>query len=290
MAMPDGKVGMRYVHRAWLTLSGIVFALAALNLATFWLYPETPPPDYVEAMFIGAWVFQPMLLGIWTALGPGRFVTRLPLVVPCLVLVAAAPGLHRAGFDLERREFIVIVAAGIAILLVTSGLLFIVRRFTGWRIAQSFHEAHRGPSCFQFDLKYLLILITLWAAALGITSSLVFAPPNPSTFFGFNFFVHVAAIGGAAISAMLLPTVAVPLFVLSAPVSKRFVVYWGAFWALEICLATAVWRLIEIQPLWQILQWELLMQFGAGVVGAIAALALRWAGYRLTNESFKTTE
>ena len=267
-------------HLAWLAPAGIVVALATLNCAILWWYPS-PPNDLFEVAFFGIWAFQPLLLGTWTALGAGRLVTRAPLVIPCLMLVIVTPSVVPKGFnDVERSEFLVITGVGFAMLAAMSAIMYLVRWFTGWRILIS-RQATFDQLRLQFDIKYLLVLITLYAVSLAVISRMEFEPPEASPFFGPDFFLHVAAVGGSAIAAILLPIISVPLFVLMTFASRRFVLLSAGFWVLVTTVMATIGTVLDGTSFAETVMWIILMQSSAAILGVCVALALRVTGYRL---------
>ena len=264
-------------------LAAILLAITTLNFVVTWTFSKSDPPEAIGGVIIGVCVFQPMLFAVWAALGTGRLVIRVPLIVPCLMLAIAAPGLRRSNFeDVQRYEFVGILVCAFGVFAATCLLLLIARRFTGWRIDRLEKQSSNGPPRFQFDTKYLLALITLYAAALGVTTGLSFGPTQQNLFFGANFVVYIMAVGSALISLLLLPIIALPLLILSDRPSRNFFLYAALFWAVVTFAAGALWIPIteaSIDESWYLL----LIQLGAAVTGIAAALPLRWAGFRLVS-------
>ena len=181
-----------------LVLLGIVLGIAIFNALIFWWTNGPDRPEWLTELVIGAWVFEPILFAIWTALGPGRFLIRLTLVIPCLLLVIAAPGLPADSFDqVQRHEFLVIAIAAIVSLFLTTVLLLILQSFTTLRIGHRSGNSMPDVLRFQFGTRCLLMVITLYAIAIGITSSLKFASFEPNSFLGPNFYVMIT-VGGHA--------------------------------------------------------------------------------------------
>jgi hypothetical protein len=280
----------RSAKQAVLVLAAVVVVLALLNLGIAWLDPSL---DWLEILAIGVWVFEPTLFGIWTALGGGALVTRLPLAVPCLLMLWIAPGLNKATFaGMERYEFIIIVCAGLTIFALAMLICLVVRWLTGCRIEHANAAKTIGTARVQFSLKYLLTTVTLWAVVLGMAAQLTFrAKPPPPSFFNFGgaeFYLYVSFLGGAVVSAVLLPINAVPVVLLRPQFSLRAVRFAIAAWFVVTMLATGIFAYLnksEMNPLLDVL-WEqffavLLLQLGATVVGLLVVLPLRRAGFRL---------
>src|SRR5688572_12298411 len=115
-----------------LTLLATVLGVAVANTLIFWWSDDGRRSEWAEPIILGAFVFQPMSFAIWAAFGPGRFATRFLLVVPCLLLVIAAPGLRSGSFaQVQRHEFLVTVVAAMVSLVVMTALFLILRRITG---------------------------------------------------------------------------------------------------------------------------------------------------------------
>ena len=264
-------------------LAGIVLFLAAFNIVIDWMADVVPEPSDWAVTIVGVWVFEPILLAFWGALGTGPLIIRLSLLLPCLVTLVTVPSIRHHGFqDMERYEFIVLMIAAIAIFAVTTILLLILRWLFGWRIAQYPDGSTSANLRLQFDTKYLIILITICAITLGSTASLKFSEPKPPNFlFGPEFFVHVVVMGASIISLLLLPLIAVPILSLSVCPSKQAFIWSVAQWALVTSVTTAIWTIIDkSSPLAHVL----LLQLGAATAGASSALALRLAGLRFVRQ------
>ena len=272
-----------------IVLSGIVVILTALNALT-WNYRDAgSADDRLQLMIVGVWVFEPILFGVWTALGSGSIVTRLPLVIPCLLMLFVAPGLRKASLaDVERREFVVAVLVGTTIFAVTTMLFLAVRWFTGLRIESSTAAQSACQSRVRFSMKYLLSTITAYAVLFGMATQLEFQsepPPPPSFFvFGPNFYIYVFAVGGAIVSGILLPIIAVPLIVLRPSCSKRAVQISLACWFVVTVLAVAIFAYLEEESPPEVFQFAVLMQLAAAFVGLLVTLPMRWVGFRLVSD------
>jgi hypothetical protein len=264
----------------------MVLGFAVYNTTIAWLFSDGAPLalwEEFEALIVGTWVFEPILLAAWAALGPGRLAIRVSLIVPCLTFMLSAPGLHRENLaEMERHEFVALTVAAMAVLFVTTLLMLIARRFTGWRIERGNEASHSAARPFQFDTRYLLMLVSLYAVALGLTVSLKFGPPKSNQFFGPNFVIYILAVGSAVASLLILPVIAVPMMVLTERFSKKY--FWRAiaFWLVITLGVGAFWISVEgNEPF----LFPLLIQLGAAIVGVAAALPLRWAGCRLVRHT-----
>jgi hypothetical protein len=270
--------------RTSLALAGVVVVFALLNsiasLAS-WIWPDIYG-DLLSIIAVAVLVFQPMMFGVWTALGAGSILTRLPIAVPCLMLLFIAPGYVPAYFaDVRRKEFVVAVLVGFAIYAATLILFLVFRWFTGFRIQPRASQPSIEKAGISYSVKYLWALITVYAVALGLTTQLKFqaAQPPPNFIFGPDFFISILVLGGAIISAAALPTLAIPLAILHGRPSRRAVLSSIAFW-IVVTLSAFVTLNDKNQPL-ETLGALLLAQFGAALAGALTALPLRVAGLQL---------
>jgi hypothetical protein len=79
---------------------------------------------------------------------------------------------------------------------------------------------------------------------------------------------------------MIMPTLAIPLVILSARVNKAMLLAAPAVAVVLTSLATyIIWRIGPTSP--GILRDVLLVQLGATIVGALSAFIFRFGGYRL---------
>jgi hypothetical protein len=258
----------------------IVFGIAVFNTLIFWWTDEGSPIEWIEPIILGAFVFQPMLFAIWAAFGSGRFATRFAIVVPCLLLVIAASGLRTDSFaQVQRHEFLVTVVAAMISLVLTTTVLVVLRRITRLQIQHEYDNLTADTRRFQFGTRYLLLLITFYAAALGITSSLTFGPAEANQLFGPDFYARVAAIAGATISFVISPIIAVTLLVLYSRPKEWAVRSVATGWLILTFLVTSA--LLAFDNDEEMLLAPLLLQLGAAFIGIPAAISLRLSGYQL---------
>jgi hypothetical protein len=286
MADPAQREHASRVGHSW-TLAGIVLSFAVFNTVIMRLFADHAPWEELEAIIIGAWVFEPLLFAAWAAFGPGRFAMRATLIIPCLALVVAAPGLDPVNLEsVQRFEYVVLLIVAFAILAIATLIFLILRRYVGWQIVSIRSEPRNSDRPFQYDTKYLISLVTLCSLALGITFSLKFSPAEPpSSFFGPGFYIYVMAVGGAVISLLLLPIVAIPLWVITERPSKKFYRGSAELWLVLTFSIGGFWLIAGegMEP--KAILYPLLIQFGATVVGIAAALPLRWTGCRLVSHT-----
>jgi hypothetical protein len=274
--------------RAPLILSCIAAAYVALG-AILWWASNAAEDGISGAIALATLVAQPMLIGVWTALGAGSILTRLPLAIPCtafqVIVLAYIP---RVRSTLQREEFYIYLVAGLAIWAAATIVFLIVRRFSGLRIQHVAPQPDIKPAGLQFSIRYLLTLTTLYAVALGSIIQVEFKPPPPLPFWGFmfgpDFLMTVVAVGGAIMFAALLPTMAVPLAILHGRPSRRPITWVIGLW-IVITLSIIIFTIDQEENPLLTLGFLLLTQATAAAIGAGTALALRYAGLKLTRTS-----
>jgi hypothetical protein len=269
--------------RSALALAGSVVAFALVNSLATW-FENRVEEGYWSYVMMGVLVSQPTLFGVWTALGAGSILTRVPIAIPCLILLFVAPGYVPPTFaDVRRVEFIQIVLAGLAIYTATLLLLLVFRRFTGFRIQLHSTQPADDRSGITFSMQYLLALITAYAVALGLAAQLKFdtTPQQPNLLFGPNFFISILVFGGSILFAAVLPTLFVPLSILHGHSTRRAVISAIGFWVAVTFSIMIIVIAMEGGGLRSTFEYLGFVQLGAILAGALAALALRFAGLRL---------
>jgi hypothetical protein len=271
-------------YRPAFVFAGIVVVFAAFNALSTWMLQDSNS-EYGIAMYVGVFVSEVLLFAAWTALGTGTIATRLPVILPCLLMLFIAPGLTSKSFaDTQLAEFIVTVAVGLVLFAIFAAVFAATRKFPGLRVEQLSGAPLVAATRVRFGMKYLLILITVYAILLGMAMQLRFRtdPPPPSFInFGLDFTIYFTSVGGAAVAGMLLPTLAIPLYVLHTRFSHRAERYALAFWLAVTLIAVGIGIFyLKGQPT-EVIASVLLMQFGGALTGALVALPLRMAGFRI---------
>jgi hypothetical protein len=264
-------------------LASLVVVFFVFNATTAWIFSGGGYEDWLEAIFVGALVFQPIAFGVWSALAGSSILINLSLAVPCLMLLIVATGLDRDGYtDVQRREFGHFAMTALAIFAVALILSLAMRRFARLQIVSDADPLQVAAPRLRFSIKYLLVLTTLYAVVLAIVTQLNFQtePPPPNWIFGPDFYLRILLVGGTAFSIAVIPTFAVPLLVLNGHISGRVVRAVAIFWFIVTLLLTGIWGAFE--DAWpDILVFLLLVQLGAVIAGAPSAIVLRANGYRL---------
>ena len=263
------------------TLLGIVVALATINSIILLAWPENES-DAALAFYFGYMICQPVLFGVWTALHTGSMFTRLPIAVASLILLWVTPGILPANFEkFEKYELLSIGVAELALYLIALILFLIFRRISGFRLRSESEETAPPAQPFQFSTRYILCLMTICAMDLGMAFNLTFqSPPDPgTTIVGPKFFMEIWFFGAAILGVAILPTMAVPLFILQGRPSQRAIIGSLLFWA--VVLSSPVVLFIDQSGPGESFLILFLVQLASTIVGAIIAIALRLAGLRL---------
>jgi hypothetical protein len=273
-----------------LALIGVAIALALLNSAATAFWPDAGD-NYFTIVAWAMFAFEPIAFGVWTAIGAGSILKRLPLAAGCLMLVFVAPGVVPAAFaDLRQHEYTVGIATGFGVFAATTVLFLIFRRFTGFRIIPTTVQTPAENTGLKFSIKELLGLITLYAVVLGLVSQLVFQTkpdPNGLMFLGPDFFIRMFLFGGSIVSAAVLPTLAVPLSILHGRPARRAIAMMPVFWVVATLPVALLVLSADIDDYSEFLGALLLVQLSAVTIGALVAIALRSAGLRLVRSTTK---
>jgi hypothetical protein len=266
-------------------LLGIIAALAIINSAILWSWPENGP-EVALAFYFGYMILQPVLLGAWTALSTGPIFTRIPMAVASLILLLVAPGWFPASFNrAEKYEFVLFVVAGLSLYVISLVLFLIFRAVSGFRLQSETETLVPPPKPLQFSTRYVLCLMTICALDLGMAFNLSFQPPpDPgTTIFGRNFFIMVLFIGAAVLGGAILPALAVPLCILHGRPTQRAIIGSMIFWAV-VLLAPIIFFIDQSGPGDSFLVL-FLAQFATAIVGGAIAFVLRRAGLRLVRSA-----
>jgi len=258
-------------------LIGVVVAFAVVNLLFVWIDPEGPDSVLLAVMY-GMFAQEPILFGVWTALGAGSILKRLPVAILLLVLIDIAPGYIPAGYsDIRSDEFALALLMGVAVYIMATLVFLVFRMLTRFRI----QLPTGGPQdSVRFSLQELLILITLCAIAMGLGLHLKFNTSPQPFVFGFDFYLHVLTVGGSILSLALLPTTAVLLAFLHGRPSRGAIQSAAALWFVVV-LVLILFFVDRDKIFTEFLVPILVMQLSASVVGAAVAIWLRYNGLRL---------
>ncbi len=274
-------------HQATLPVFGLVLAYALFNAILFaadWSNGDMPESLLV---FAGCCAIQPMLLGLWAALGPGAFLLRLPLVANALVLVVLAtillPPLGDRSLNSENELVVWLVLVG-AMIFVFATILGAVVRWWSRQSIQLFGDSTRSHSPIRFSVKYILGLTTVTAVSLAMAGRAISRLREPLDRIWSDVDVFALAVTPTIIFAICLPIAVVPWIILSGLPRAPLVVLGLLFWFLWT-IVTAVVLKNAFRPPENIFPFLLSIQFGAVAVSLGSGLVLRAFGFQLVTNS-----
>jgi hypothetical protein len=268
MAEPRGsRHPMVFWFQPWMMIALLAVAhiLYSALVNPFGRFDE----EWMEYLAIGAWYTQPMMFGLWLALGTGNFSPRfqLTLLAFAVLLLSGAINLQRTPDDLLIR---------VAMFVVIAILMSVLRNLTGWRIAsRSDREMYVGGPV-RFNVKSLLVWTAFLAAMLAIGRYL----------WPFTVPIRIGSLEEIALGTGIFALVFGPLvFVSLALLSRRFIsvsamaIFVG--WPIAVFAATLLLAIFEPNAPDAIGVFFLV---GAGGVLAccLTVLPLKIFGYHLT--------
>jgi hypothetical protein len=280
-SVEQGVTGTELTRRGgvYLAITAIAVSFVGFNLL---LGPNGSSPSSLWLIYcaFGIHFSMPLLLAIWAALGLGSVLYRLPLSAAVLILAILADGYTslRLYETTDRNYYLNLsIVAGIVGVFVVFFIVFaLLRRWTGLRIAPtSEFGTNTDERKHQFDLKYLLCLMTICALLMAIGRNFRgdWASPlgNRPNFFSIVIFVTL-------LSLLVLPS-AIQVFIVIAT-SRRLMLFLTLVlaWIASLCLAVATLVLYEGAPPGKLLDaasFLFLVQFGATISALASATVLR---------------
>jgi len=233
----------------------------------------------------GAWIMEAILMGVWSALGPGPIATRIPMTVICLGLaVAQLVYLDSRMGPIERYEFTAILAIGFSFYLITLLALGLIRRMNGLHLSNEL-QVQTPPTHFQFRISYLLALTTVLGIALAVTQNVRFDDPQPQStpnvvVFGPSFVVAVMVYASVFCFVAELPIVPMALFALRPIQSKKTSRILFSVWGVVTFGLVLLLNAMEDSWRWDFVA-VILVQAGGASCALLSAMLLRSVGIRL---------
>ena len=145
-----------------------------------------------------------------------------------------------------------------------------------------------------FSLKYLLLIITLYAIAIGLTHQLKFSndPALIQSSVADSYFEELWSdlLMGARYTGQMLPVLPIPLLILYDKPSRRAVAIVIAFWLFVtgsfVCYAIIasgdnIWAMLSEDSIWGFTVILGIPQASTAVAGILTAVSLRLVGVRL---------
>jgi len=229
-------------------------------------------PDWVALICMGVLVSQPVLFGIWAAIGPGPFFARVPATIAALIAVCIAGVIRRwnllwpsvAATSIQADQFV----WDLALFALVMGTMWIAGKLVGWRVV-SYSNEPSAAQLNQFSLKFLLGLTAVCSVLLAIGR--LWASANAS-----------AASFAGIVLLTLFPVLVLPFIALSVRPLWRFILLVPVLWAFLTWLAIETVAAMEKVPPSQVANELVLLQVGAAIASLTAAMMLRLAGYRFS--------
>jgi hypothetical protein len=218
---------------------------------------------------MGFLMTQPILFGIWAALGPGNSIRRIAATFAIFVAVCLGGAIKplnvwsAAGESFSIEIEPLLWALGFFIL--AAGIMVLARKFAGWRFDALSAVPTASPQS-QFGVKFLLGLTTVCAVLLAICRAL------SST--------NASAVMFAGITLLILfPVLVLPFLMLSRKPSVRLLVVALLVWAILTWLATEAMAAVDSVSRGGAARQLVFIQLGAATASFVSAIALRLGGY-----------
>jgi hypothetical protein len=157
-----------------------------------------------------------------------------------------------------------------------------VSKLAGWKILNPRQAAETSAPLNQFSLKYLLTLMTVCAILLGVGRVLASRQGWATSESTSRNVLESIIIPVGFITLAMIPSIVVPLLILSGRPSTRLAVILPLGWAALTWLAVETIVAIDGPPdKLEIAKAVVGLQLGAAVAGLVSAVVVRYCGYRL---------
>jgi hypothetical protein len=228
--------------------------------------------DWKAHLAIGAWYAQPILFGLWLALGAGSFSGRFQATILAFALVLFA-GVLSAPYHRQNDSEDVLVR--VAMLLVTAILMQFARRWLGWRISRQPHDEVHLTGPVRFNIKSLLVWTAFVAVllAIGRISWPFISPMRMGS-------LEEIALGACIFGLVFGPLAFVSLSLLSTRLICGLTLATLVGGMISEFLASLVLAIIEPMASDQFGTF-LLVAAGGALTCCLSVLPLRLVGYRL---------
>jgi hypothetical protein len=233
--------------------------------------------DWIAYLAIGAWHSQPILFGLWLALGSGCFSLRFQSTVLTFALVLFA-GVMSAPY--ARGNEPEDVPVRVAIFLATAAVMLFARRWTGWKIAREPRGEIHSSGPVRFNIKSLLVWTAFLAVLLAV-GRITWPFISP---------LRLGSLSEVVLGTCIFGLVFGPLaFVSLSLLSTRLIsgLTLATFVGVLISELSALLLLAIIEPSAPD-QFEtiLLIAAGGALACCVTVLPLRLVGYRLTTPAW----
>jgi hypothetical protein len=249
----------------------------------------TPPAWVVYIGLIGAMSVQPLLLGVWAGVGPGKLLTRFPIVSAAQILLVfagsfkrwnafmfwgTAPTVSTASWGALSNLSIV---GALSMFAYVGVIAYVAGRMTKRKILRMPFSAPGPGSGGHFTVKYLLGLTAICAALLAIGRLISFEQSSTFRWYELAFAGLFSSVVGGF---MLVAAPVLSLLILSKQVRTRRHAANLAGACLVSLLTMIAMCLVTSQPMPTFLGQLLPMLIGAMTSGVLTALPISLAGYR----------
>jgi hypothetical protein len=273
--------GKRSFPWHWIVLGLLVAAQAGLG-AYSWREQASSFQDVAELMILGVLLSQPIPFALWAAFAPQSFFRRLLCsfllctLLSLVEVVAASEHTHSGIAGLAA-----LTMSHLAILVVATAVLSIVRSIFHWRITrasiEAVHSDYRGN---QFGVKHLLILTTIIAVGCGLLRSLVITIPHLKhlrSLYPADDVGMLLDLFGAFFMAMcvLIPALVIPWYALAFRPRMLFLIVTTLY--IWVVCGLAAYFIMRGDFVWPML----FIQLGAALSVLVTSLVMRFCGFRL---------
>jgi hypothetical protein len=272
-------------HRVPIALAGVFLAWFSFDATVLCLTTSKTGEErpWLYMLGLGAMAFQPMVVGAWNTLAKGSILSRLPIVLPCLMLLFLTPVFNSSILaDVKSFDFIVTVAGGFALFFITMLMFPLVLWFFRLRIESKTNHELTGPASWRFSVKRMLVLTSIFGVMFAMISQLRFPPNAPPGFLGPYFILVIMVLYIIPMClAALLPILAVPLLILYRGPRGRVVPRAFALWFVACVVMLIIVVAMDPEPFPESAGILFCAQAGACLIGILSALPLRLAGIEL---------
>ncbi|EAQ78113.1 hypothetical protein [Blastopirellula marina] len=177
--------------------------------------------EFIQAICMGAYVVQIDLIAIWSAMGPGRMVVRIPWALLAMTLVFVV---HQQGAAVRSRYLFSDEDRSMLAAMLLWGLIAATGSFFLYRVASRRRLLHRDASlegAQHFHLQHLIGGIFLLSVTCGLLKAFEFPIVFPS--------LNNRPIIGVGIFTVVNLTITLPAIILSYRISfaPRYLVLAG---------------------------------------------------------------
>jgi hypothetical protein len=262
----------RSIPKHWIVLGLLVLVHAVLGRVCGFFIDRDNPLGYMISGFV---LSQPILIAIWAALAPQRFYIRFLWSLGLCTLIFFAVGY---GLSLkESPDAIFFTMIDIIVFIVAALIFLFIRRLSGWQIIHSYTKPTSGDyQAYQFGIKHLIILTTIFAVSFGLFRTLRLISSQASFPKIVDFVRPVCEI-----IIVLFPIIIIPCFTLTNQKNKLLSILYAVFMlGIFNVGAMFMFKWFELHP--DPIKIFLYVQLGASLSMFVTTYVLRLCGFRMT--------